>query len=116
MAVHLCTVCMHVHRVIRCKTYCADTGEKNLSLAQNNAWVLNNAQTQNNAPFWMLTNVSAQGVITGFYGISSTLASTGKDHIRQHIANTRYPSGAEISAYSVQNQTGDEAATPRAVR
>ena len=37
-------------------------------LALNNARVLNNAQAQNNARF-LDTNVSALGVITGFYGV-----------------------------------------------
>ena len=43
----------------------------NNAQTQNNARVLNNAQAQNNTQFGMLTSVSAQGLLTGFYGIPS---------------------------------------------
>ena len=72
-----CMVCKHVHVYFGVKHTVLISVKKILSLA------LNNARAQNNGQFWMLTNIYAQGGITGFYSCYSKYNTKRAYHIRR---------------------------------
>ena len=72
-----CMVCKHMHVYFGVKHTVLISVKKILSLA------LNNARAQNNGQFWMLTNIYAQGGITGFYSCYSKYNMKRAYHIRR---------------------------------
>ena len=68
-----CTVCMHVHLLQRKRVRCTTTEHTVLIPVKKS-----HPSAQNNARFWMFTNVSARGLIMGFYGcVTVPLAVNG---------------------------------------